>query len=370
MDLKELILDTIDEDFIISLVEGFGGRLVRNQKEVIIFTTICHGGNKGKLYYYKNEKTFNCYTECGFMDVFNFISHVKDCDFSQAISFLKEELQLGYSGHSLLHGKDFKQLIYERDHKKEIEAQEQLEIVRLMNSKLPEINPNILNYFDYNEYLEWEKEGFESWTLQEFGICYHHVGESIIIPHYNEKNEVVGIRKRTFNDYDLIRGKYMPLFLNGISYAHSLGKNLYGLNKAKKAIKATKRAIVVESEKAVIKSYQWFKGASITVAACSFNLTTWQIYCLVIRCGIQELIFSFDCDYIGCPETEFQLWMAKLYALAKKVWRINPNVKITYLSDDGTYLNYKENCFDKQDKKIYQKLLSERKELKNAEDNM
>jgi hypothetical protein len=45
----------------------------------IIFPTICHNVDASeasmKLYFYKNTKLFNCYTECGIMSIFKFMKH-------------------------------------------------------------------------------------------------------------------------------------------------------------------------------------------------------------------------------------------------------------------------------------------------------
>ena len=63
-----------------------------------ITDTICHGGKKPKLYYYKDSMSFHCYTECGQMDVISFVMKYNGYDTSElkkAIQWIISKLNIG-----------------------------------------------------------------------------------------------------------------------------------------------------------------------------------------------------------------------------------------------------------------------------------
>ena len=47
------------------IMEILGADYVNETDTDIKYKTICHGGNKHKLYFYKESMTFYCYSECG-----------------------------------------------------------------------------------------------------------------------------------------------------------------------------------------------------------------------------------------------------------------------------------------------------------------
>ena len=90
---KDYLIQTITEDQILELLCEFGAEQYGAAKEnEIWFNTICHGGDSHKLCYYRNTKTFYCYTNCGKMSLFNLIMKVLDCNFSESILFVAKRL--------------------------------------------------------------------------------------------------------------------------------------------------------------------------------------------------------------------------------------------------------------------------------------
>ena len=61
MDKTELLNLITDEDIVNILTEEFGAIKGSENSEQIIFSSICHGSNSFKLYWYKTSKTFHCY---------------------------------------------------------------------------------------------------------------------------------------------------------------------------------------------------------------------------------------------------------------------------------------------------------------------
>ena len=64
------IKDSLTPEEIIDIVTNIlGAHTYREQEDFIIFPTICHHIDSGdarlKLYYYKENKLFHCYTDCG-----------------------------------------------------------------------------------------------------------------------------------------------------------------------------------------------------------------------------------------------------------------------------------------------------------------
>ena len=79
IDLK-IFLDKLTPTQVIQIMTALGVEEYDDSKEdYIIFPTICHNPLESeasmKLYYYKQNKKFHCYTECG--DTFNIFELVK-----------------------------------------------------------------------------------------------------------------------------------------------------------------------------------------------------------------------------------------------------------------------------------------------------
>ena len=90
--LKELITD----DDIIFLLNELGADFVQDDNKQIIFYSICHHPtdsekHKPKLYWYKNNKSFLCYS-CGFSgDIFALVEKVKGLKFKEALNWVMHQ---------------------------------------------------------------------------------------------------------------------------------------------------------------------------------------------------------------------------------------------------------------------------------------
>ena len=73
-DLKEKLSE---DDIRTLLTEHMGAVISYEDDDMWISDTICHHGSKQKLYYYKESKSFHCYTECGQMDVIGVVMGFK-----------------------------------------------------------------------------------------------------------------------------------------------------------------------------------------------------------------------------------------------------------------------------------------------------
>ena len=88
MNSRELI-NQITTDDIIKIMGSLGVDVVRETNDFLIFPTICHNGSSNKLYYYKESKTFYCYSHCGNMSLFDVVMKIKQYEFKDAFKYVK-----------------------------------------------------------------------------------------------------------------------------------------------------------------------------------------------------------------------------------------------------------------------------------------
>ena len=218
---KNYLLEHITEEQILQLLARFGAVPYGAIKEKEIwFNTICHGGDSHKLCYFRNTKTFYCYTNCGQMSLFNLIMKVKNCTFSESIKYIASEIGIsnrcGFNRTIPM----INQELLKIDRYIQLRKPKKTEI-----KHLPQIDDKILNYFENNVFFTgWLNEGISIETMQEFGICWYEKEKHIIIPHYNMNGKVVGIRRRSLQEKGK-NNKGMPEKIEGLEDNHSININ-------------------------------------------------------------------------------------------------------------------------------------------------
>ena len=129
------------------------------------------------------------------------------------------------------------------------------------------------------------------------GIRYDPVNGGILIPHYDERGRLIGIRERTLIQENEKYGKYKPAKIQNKMRNHPLGFNLYGLDKAKDRIKETGIAMVFESEKSVLQCINYLGTKSnIAVSMCGSTLSNYQFQ-LLRDAGAEKICIGIDKDY-------------------------------------------------------------------------
>jgi DNA primase len=291
---KDYLLEAITEDQILDLLKEFGaipyGAIKENE---IWFNTICHGGDSHKLCYFRNSKTFYCYTNCGKMSLFTLVMKVRDCNFSESVNFIARHL-----GISNRYGFNVK-LPRINQELNQIDRYISLRKSKIKNQikNLPRINEKILDYFETDVFYQgWIDEGISIETMQLFNIRWYESQKHIIIPHYNVNGELIGIRRRSLQEKDK-DNKYMPEIIEGIQYTHSLNFNLYGLDKHINGIKKTKKVVIVESEKSVMLAHDYYGKDAFVIATCGFNISNWQRD-MILSLGVEEVMLGYDKDFI------------------------------------------------------------------------
>lgn len=284
------IANELTPEEIIDLVMGLGADRYNETDKCIIFPTICHNVDAAdasmKLYYYKGNKKFHCYTDCG--DNFNIFTLFErrykllgiEYNFYKDI-VLKIDKQVGFKVDTSAASSKYKSI--------EDRYKKQETII-----DIPHLNPNLLNAYTFFATPEWLEDGISEESMQQYNIKFSIDENKIIIPHYNDEGYLIGIRGRSLNPEDLLKGKYMPVIIEGEMKSHPLGYNLYGLNLVKGNIKNKQIAIIGEGEKFCLQYNTMFgHGNNITVAACGSNLSSYQID-LLIKTGAKKILIAFD----------------------------------------------------------------------------
>jgi hypothetical protein len=350
---KDYLLENITEENILNILADFNITPYSNKTKdnEIWFKTVCHGGDSHKLCYFRDSKTFYCYTNCGFMNIFSFLMKIINGDFSDALKLVAKELGIN-------NRRGFTTQDYNRDIRKKFSTISKYLSIRRKKHKelihLPKINNlNMLNYFENNVFYQgWIDEGISIPTMQKFDILWYESEKSIIIPHKNINGEIVGIRRRSLQEKDK-DNKYMPLILEGEVYSHSLNMNFYGLWEHLNAIQRIKKAVIVESEKSVMLAQEYYGDNAFVIATCGFNISNWH-RSILLKLGVNEVILGFDKDINvlnfedydeNDPEyLKFQRYVNRVLSLAHK---FTPFFTTYVLWDIYGKLDVKDSPFDK-----------------------
>ena len=340
MNSRELI-NQITTDDIIKIMGSLGVDVVRETNDFLIFPTICHNGSSNKLYYYKESKTFYCYSHCGNMSLFDVVMKIKQYEFKDAFKYVKT-----FSSGGGIYG-------FYKPYRKTSLGDVIIEPLPLINK------PFLFKMYSDNIKLmkEWSAEGITESALRKFNIRFDMEGNRMIIPHMNQDGQCVGIRVRNFNPKDARRAKYMPLFYDDNCYSHPLGSNLYGLNISKDNIKKYKKCVVFESEKSVLKYESLYPGNNISVAICGSSFSNQQKK-MLLNLGVEEIVLAMDRQYKHENDEEGVNWKSKII---KNLKGLEDYCQCSFVwdNDRDRLLEYKDSPID-QGKEIFEKLLKDR----------
>lgn len=334
--IKELEQE-LEPEQIIELVMGLGSDEYVEKQDYIQFKTICHNINPEeaslKLYYYKKNKRFHCYTDCG--DNFGIAELFKRRFelLNKPYNFY-QDIILSIAGKTKFDGFN----LDDRSYKFDLERYKEQKI----EVNIPTINKSLLNCFIFYPTPNWLLEGITVPAMKKYNILYSINQNKIIIPHYNINGELIGIRGRSLNPEDLLLGKYMPVQIEGKIYSHPLGYNLYGLNLVKDNIKKSKMAIVFEGEKSCLL-YETYFGSNnnISVAACGSSFHQYQLK-LLCAAGAEKILIAFDKE--GESWKEQQRYYKKLKEICEKNSHL---CNMGFIWDTQNLLGLKDGPLDK-----------------------
>lgn len=344
---KDEIKEKLSTDMVFDIVYEFGGE-PKATDFGFISATICHnaaGEGSHKLYYYENTKLFRCYTECdSYFDIFELISKIKLIDNPANEWGLYDSVRwvanrYGWSPNKIVENEeklDDWDIFKRYDHLPNQETQRHIE--------LKEFDETILDRMLYPRIADWINEGMTSEVLQQHRIGYYPGGEQITIPHYDVNGKFIGLRGRALGEYEAnLWGKYRPVVINGVTYNHPLGTNLYNLNHSKEHIKQAGKAIIFEGEKSCLLYASYFGMENdISTACCGFAISAAQIQ-LLTNNGAKEVIIAFDKQFKERGDDEFKHLTKKLIAIHNKYKQY---VQISFIFDKGNLLQYKDSPVD------------------------
>lgn len=362
IDLEQLQKDLTKEE-IIDIVTKLGADRYKEFDSYIIFPTICHNEDSEeasmKLYYYLDNKIFKCYTECD--EVFNIFSLVdkrfKLLGKNRVSSYEEKKDKEDYTFYDIIQFILNQSTVTSTYQFKDTNKYQSIrhKFLKRESPQLIKFNENVLASF-YDIYsVEWMDESISAKTMEYFNIKYSISDNKIIIPHYDIDNNLIGIRGRSLDEEEIQEfGKYRPIEVEGISYAHPLSFNLYGLNTCKNAIKKNKKVIFVEGEKSVLKGYEYYKNDNIIVAVCGSHINKHQINLLIKNFEINEIVIAFDKEYNNLREATQYIIKYK-----ESCERYKNYCDFSIIIDRDNLLNLKDAPIDKG-KATFEKLLKER----------
>ena len=346
MDYKQII-DNLDINSIVELMKKLGADRYEEKEKFFIFPTICHNINSAeasmKLYLYKDTKLFVCYTEDGNMSIFKFLKtyyETRQIEYDWFEDIYNVVLNCGNfrpkEGFDTIQYQSLKDRY--RIKKKQVELE-----------KYPS---GILDIFMKNYPVEWLNDGISRRTMDKYNIKYSVSQNKIIIPHYDINNNLIGIRGRALNEWEIENiGKYMPIQIEKKWYTHPLSLNLYGLNHTKENIKKYGICYIGEAEKFCLQS-ESFSFPNCSCAVCGSQFNKYQLDILMKNCQPKEIVICFDKE----EKDKEDKYFFKLYNLCKKY--IN-YCKMSFIYDTENLLKLKESPTDCGEN-IFKKLLEKR----------
>lgn len=355
----EEVLEQLKEEHVLQILNENNIPYKMGNKDIKC-KAVCHGKDNFKLYYYKSTKTFFCYSECGFMSIFQLLMNINGWDFTKALYYVANIVGISINYKKPKTFEERKKVISDWDfiniYKKKTHKRER------HNFKV--YDKNVLTAFDNLYPSSWENEGIKLEAMRKFNVCFHTSEFSTIIPHFSFDGDLIGIRSRHHLSFREKEGKYMPTFLEGLMYNHPLGFNLYGAFENKETIMKKKKLLLVESEKGVMQCESFYPNDNFSVALCGTNLTSIQRDIILYDLNVDEIIIGLDKQYQDLDSEEHERYVAKVKKIAEKFVNYI-DVYIIYCTDDK--LDYKDSPTDKG-KEVLESLMKEKIRYYSRED--
>lgn len=341
----EKIMSGLSTERVIDIMKSLGVERYAETPRAIIFPTICHNpldeDASMKLYYYKDNKIFVCYTECGTMSIFTLLKHYYEVN--QIEYDWYEDIYdkvLGYTNFAQLEG------FSKPDYKPQKDRFSPRAVIQL-----PAFNEGALDCFQRSYPTEWLQESISKEAMDKFDIRYSISQQKIIIPHRDVDGRLIGIRGRALNDDEIrIYGKYRPVKIEQTWYTHKLSLNLYGLYENKENIKKRGICYLFEAEKSVLQT-ESFSEPNCAVAVCGSNFNKFQLNLLLKHCAPTEIVICFDRE-----QENNDSYFNKLYQLGQKY---SNYCRFSFVYDREGLLHQKDSPSDRG-QTIFEQLLTRR----------
>lgn len=364
-------------------------------KDCIKVLTLCHGGTHHNAVFDPETHKITCFSECGkTMLLHTWVCKVLGTDNpsigKQFIEKWIDEADIDLS--DVIPGASGGIQTYHA-----FDPDMQVEMVKGID---PKILADLYSQFDTTtetlSRLKWhlpKAQGGDEIPLQQlidFDVAYYPKRGTIILPHHNINGEIVGLYERSFAPtqeemrkifgygpkewiedksawaaiHYAPKSKYMPLWKEGKyrdkekpCWSFPNSRNLYGLHKAKEAIRESGKAIIFEGAKSVMLAHAY--GYPFAVASHTFGASESHL-AMLIQAGAKEIILAFDKQYQAPEGKEWDTYEQRTQRLAGRVRRF---VKVSRICDrEGAFLGYKDAPID-NGKDAFETLFASREEL-------
>lgn len=366
-------------------------------KRCIKVLTLCHGGDGHNAAFDPETHKITCFSKCGNKTrmLHNWVSAALGTDNpNEGKRFIEkwideQDIDLSDVIPGASGGGGFSYHVFDPDMKVEMVKGIDPKIISDLYSKF-DTTPQTLSRLKWHLPKAQGGDGIPLQQLIDFQVAYYPKRKTIILPHHNINGEIVGLYERNFAptqeemrkllgyepgewipDKDAWaaihfapKSKYMPLLKEGKyrdkekpCWSFPNGRNLYGLHKAKEAIRESGKAIIFEGAKSVMLAHAY--GYPFAVASHTFGASDSHI-AMLIQAGAKEIILAFDKQYQQPEGKEWDTYEKRTHGLAD---RVGACVKVSRICDrDGAFLGYKDAPID-NGKAAFETLFASREEL-------
>lgn len=348
-DIKE-IRRSLDSEDIKEILGKYDVEPVAENNSMILYPTVCHNisGGSHKLYYYKKDHIFKCYTECNeVFDIFQLIIKMHDLR-DEEISLRKALSIVGVETDTNLRDEEYYSIVKQLDYLHQLNNEEEE-----LEEELKFYSRDVMSkfIFDLESLKPWISEGISPSTLSKYNIKYDTTRNAIVIPYYTPEKELVGVRGR-FLDPDA-KAKYMPMKFKNEYLSHPTSKVLYGLDVNQDTIEQKQSVILFEGEKSVLKMDTIYGKENIALAVSGKVISNYHVK-MLLGLGVKDIVLAFDRDYLSINELK-----EKLKEYKEAINGMEHFFNITIIVDEDFLLPYKESPIDKG-KEVFEKLLEKR----------
>lgn len=349
-------------------------------KDCIKVLTLCHGGTHHNAVFDPESHKVTCFSECNkTMMLHTWVCKALGTDNpNEGKRFIEKwideanidlsDVIPGASG-----GGGFSYHVFDPDMKVDMVRGIDPKILADLYSQF-DTTPQTLSRLKWHLPKEQGGDGIPLQQLIDFQVAYYPKRGTIILPHHNINGEIVGLYERNFAPtqeemrkllgyepgewipdkeawaaiHFAPKSKYMPLLKEGKyrdkekpCWSFPNSRNLYGLHKAKEAIRESGKAIIFEGAKSVMLAHAY--GYPFAVASHTFGASDSHI-AMLIQAGAKEIILAFDKQYQESKGREWDTYEQRTNGLAD---RVGACVKVSRICDrEGAFLGYKDAPID------------------------
>lgn len=369
---KEQLLELMTIEDIIDLMLSFGSNHpITDQQGNYVFNTICHNGagqGSHKLWYYTESKSFFCFSECGVMNIIDLTMKMLNMDFKEAFLYLCQ--YKGVSAYQVVEHRGFSREVFENEDFDFLDRH--LSTIEVQEVELEVYDKSVLQLFHLMYPDTWYEEGITPQSAEKFDVRFCFNRNAAILPYYNLKGELVGIRQRNFNSEQVEAGrKYIPATIEKTTYRFPTSQLFYGLYQNQEAIRQAKEVVLIEGEKSVMLYHSYYPNRSIALAlgGSSFSITQRDT---LLELGVERVVICLDKDYHqdklnDKTSEDYKAFKGMVRRLKKMVGLLAPYCQVSVILCFDDRLGYKDSPLDRG-KEIYEQLFVNRVVIDEADE--